>query len=61
MFKFNVGDKVKKVRGYKYPGVVVSAFVKSDGVTPRYVVECIGEGCEGMLHIFSETQLELVG
>ena len=52
------GDKVNKVSGYKYPGIIVSVFTNTKGDI-RYVVECIGEGVEGMLHIFNENQLEL--
>ena len=43
--KFKVGDKVYKPKGYKFPGIVVSVFA-----------ELIDNG---MLHIFSESQLEL--
>lgn len=58
--KLSVGQRVRKVSGYSYPGVVVAAFVTTRGET-RYVVECTAVGVEGMLHIFNEAQLEGVG
>lgn len=51
-----VGDKVEKVRGYKFPGVVVARFETLSGET-RYVVECTAEGAKGCLHIYSEENL----
>lgn len=57
MPKFKIGDKVKKVKGYKWPGVVVSAFMTLEGKV-RYVVECTVPEVEGALHIYSETQIE---
>lgn len=54
--KFKLNDKVVKVSGYKYPGIVVSVFRNTKGDI-RYVVECTGKDVEGMLHIFNETQL----
>lgn len=59
MMKFKNGDKVYKNKGYKYPGIIVSAFKTTAG-KERYVVECIQEGCEGMLHIFNDSVLEKV-
>lgn len=56
--QFNVGEKVTKVTGYKYPGMVVAAFQTRAGEW-RYVVECTVPGCEGMLHIFNGQQLRL--
>jgi len=55
MTKFKVGDKVYKPKGYKFPGIVVSVFQTTSGDT-RIVAELIDNG---MLHIFSESQLEL--
>lgn len=52
-----VGDKVEKITGYPFPGVVVSLFTTLTG-QPRFVVECTVEGVEGCLHIFSRTQLK---
>lgn len=54
---FRVGDKVRKVRGYEWPGVVVSCFETLDG-KPRYVVECTVPEVRGALHIYNGEQLE---
>lgn len=53
--KFKVGDKIYKPKGYKFPGIVVSVFQTTSGET-RIVAELENNG---MLHIFSESQLEL--
>lgn len=53
-----VGQKVKKVSGYPFPGEVRSVFTNKAGDV-RYVVEATGKHYEGMLHIFNLTQLEL--
>jgi hypothetical protein len=52
-----VSDRVQKARGYKYPGVVVSRFLTLSGQV-RYVVEALHPDFKGMLHIFSDEQLE---
>lgn len=57
-WKFDVGDKVQKVNGYCWPGVVVSVFLTLDRQT-RYVVECTVPEVAGALHIYSESQLEI--
>jgi hypothetical protein len=54
---FGVGDLVRKRAGYEYPGVVVSVFTTRAGAV-RYVVEADHPAFVGMLHIFSEEQLE---
>ena len=54
-YKFKLGDKVYKPKGYKFPGIVVSVFTTTGG-QKRVVAEMIDNG---MLHIFSEEQLEL--
>lgn len=54
-----VGRNVKKISGYPYPGVIVAAFLTTSG-KERYVVEATETSYQGMLHIFSGTQLELV-
>lgn len=54
-FKFEIGDKVYKPKGYKFPGIVVSNFMTTSGEI-RVVAELEDNG---MLHIFSESQLEL--
>ncbi len=56
IFKFNIGDEVYKPKGYKFPGIVVSVFKTTTG-EKRVVAELKDNG---MLHIFSESQLELV-
>ncbi len=52
----NVGDKVRKVSGYPFPGHIVAAFDMPAG--RRYVVN--NSDAPGMLHIFNGGQLELV-
>ena len=52
----NIGDRVKKVTGdYTFEGVVVAVFQKLSGQT-RVVVE----NKDGILHIFSEANLEIL-
>ena len=52
----NIGDKVYKITGdYNFEGIIVSKFEKLSGKT-RYVVE----NKEGILHIFSELNLEVI-
>lgn len=55
MSKFKIGDKVYKPKGYKFPGIVVAVFETTNGDI-RVVAEMEDNG---MLHIFSESQLEL--
>jgi hypothetical protein len=52
MIEFEIGDIVRKVKGYRFVGTVVSSFVKRDGQR-RYVVE----NDDGLLHIFNGSQL----
>ena len=52
--KFNIGDKVYKPKGYKFPGTIVSVFNNMKGET-RLVTEMDDIG---ILHIFNEKQLE---
>jgi len=54
-----IGKKVRKITGYPFPGVIVSAFLTTAG-KERYVVEATEESYKGMLHIFSGNQLEIV-
>jgi len=54
---FELGDKVQKKKGYKWPGVVVSSFSTLAG-EPRFVVECTVPEVAGALHIFSAEQLQ---
>lgn len=53
--KFKIGDKVRKIKGYAFDGVIVSVFQNTKGET-RLVAEMENNG---MLHIFNEDQLEL--
>jgi len=56
---FKIGDKVEKVSGYKWPGVVIAAFDTLVGER-RVVVECTTPEVAGALHIYNEKQLTLV-
>ena len=53
-----IGDKVEKVSGYRFPGVIVAKFNKLDGETERFVVECTATSVYGILHIYSGKQLK---
>jgi len=55
-----VGDRVEKVSGYKYPGIIVARFNKLNSIEIRLVVECTEPTVYGMLHIFREGQLKKV-
>lgn len=55
-----VGDRVEKIKGYKWPGVVVSVFSTMSG-SLRLVVECTVPEVAGALHIYSPEQLRIVG
>jgi hypothetical protein len=55
--KFLVGDNVRKVKGYEWPGVVVAAFRTLRG-DERYVVECTVSEVAGALHVYAPEQLE---
>jgi len=57
---FAEGDRVRKVKGYKFPGVVVAAFTTLEG-NWRYVVQCTAEDTAGILHIYNAGQLEAAG
>jgi hypothetical protein len=52
-----LGQKVQKLDGYKYPGIIVSVFTTTEGKI-RYVVEADHPDFRGMLHIFTDAQLE---
>jgi len=54
---FTVGDKVRKVKGYAFDGTVIGVCQTLTGHI-RIIVEFITANGEGMLHIFSENQLE---
>lgn len=51
-----VGDKVQKIKGYTWPGVVVAVFNNLKGDT-RIVVECTVPEVAGALHIYNPEQL----
>ena len=55
-----IGDRVEKISGYKYPGIVVARFNKLNSTEIRLVVECTEPTVSGMLHIFCEDQLKKV-
>lgn len=57
---FKRDDTVQKVKGYKWPGTVVSVFQTLEGKT-RVVVECTVPEVAGALHIYSPDQIEKVG
>ena len=53
-----VGDKVEKISGYRWPGVIVADFTTLKGER-RLVVECTSPDVAGALHIYNESQLRL--
>jgi hypothetical protein len=49
---------VRKIKGYSYPGIIVSVFRTLDGKV-RYVVEADPySDFRGMLHIFGDNDIE---
>ena len=58
MNKFNTGDKICKPKGYTFDGEVRSVFTTINGDI-RVVAELTTSNGLGMLHIFSESQLEV--
>lgn len=56
--KFKVGDRVRKINGYAWPGEVRSVFTTTQGKR-RVVVECTVKEVEGALHIYNEDQIEI--
>jgi hypothetical protein len=57
IFHHFVGQTVQKIKGYKYPGIILVAFKTLDGKA-RYVVEADHPDFRGMLHIFSDNDIE---
>lgn len=55
MSKFKVGDRIYKPKGYRFTGEIRSVFTNKSGQI-RVVAELDDLG---MLHIFSESNLEL--
>lgn len=53
----SLGDHVRKVKGYEWPGIIVADFLTTKGER-RLVVECTAAGVAGALHIFNPEQLE---
>lgn len=53
-----IGDRVRKLSGYEWPGVIVADFFTLD-CKRRLVVECTAQGVRGALHIYAPEQLEL--
>ena len=51
------GDRVYKLKDYKFPGVVLAMPKKLDGVTTIAVVECTAPDTAGMVRIFSPAQM----
>lgn len=54
---FELHQRVRKRNGYRFPGIVVSVFWTTTGKV-RYVVEADSDDFKGMLHIFSNNDLE---
>lgn len=52
-------DKVEKIKGYKWPGVIVADFLTTKGER-RLVVECSVPEVAGALHIYAPEQLQVV-
>ncbi len=69
--KFKVGDKVRKIKGYKFEGIIIGSGYKLDGERILYMVEVakyldnntfdlqLEQNCGGMVHIFAEQDIEL--
>lgn len=53
------GDRVEKISGYQWPGVVVASFTTTKN-EHRVVVECTVPEVAGALHIYSPDQLRTV-
>jgi hypothetical protein len=53
------GDKVEKIKGYKWPGVIVASFSTLKG-EHRLVVECTVPEVAGALHIYAPEQIRVV-
>lgn len=60
--KFKIRDKVRKLKGYNFIGVVVSVFNNLSG-EERLVIELVNKCCgngDKMLHIFNPEQVEII-
>ena len=58
--RYPLGTRVEKIKGYKWPGIVVAVFNNIEGEL-RYVVECTVPDVEGALHIYAPSQLKRRG
>jgi len=56
-FKFKEGDRVQKVKGYRFPGTIICAFTTLKGLE-RYAVECSVPEVDGILHLYGPNDLE---
>lgn len=56
MRNLKVGDRVQKIRGYRWPGIVVAVFDTLAGER-RIVVECTVPDVAGALHIYNPEQV----
>ena len=54
-----LGDRVERVEGYKWPGIVRAIFTTTAG-EERIVVECTSDAVRGALHIYNPAQLRVV-
>lgn len=52
-FKFWVGQRVTKPKGYRFDSTIVAVFTNLSGE-----VRVVAENSDGLLHIFNESQLE---
>lgn len=56
---FQIGDRVRKTKGFRFPGVIRAVFLTSADKW-RVVVEAEHADFAGMLHIYDPAQLEVV-
>lgn len=53
------GDRVEKIKGYKWPGVILASFTTTKG-DHRLVVECTVPEVAGALHIYAPEQIRVL-
>jgi len=70
--KYKTGDKVRKIKGYKFEGIIIGGGYKLDRERILYMVEIpthapetafglyVEQNCGGMVHIFAEDDIELI-
>lgn len=56
----NIGDKVRKISGYRFQGTIVALGTKSDGKEFAVVEIEPGANAEGLLYIHPLSALELL-